>query len=137
MSKSALLNTIAGLNQNRIHPLWLIGGDFNMITRLEEKRGGRPKLETESSLFKNFIQNQQLIDLQFCNGLFTWSNRRTGRQNIASKLDRFLISDNAIHIGGDLSASIIPLPGSDHWQISLQWQRMVQTARRPFRFEAF
>ena len=137
MSKSALLNTIASLNQNRIHPLWLIGGDFNMITKLEDKRGGRHKLEIESSLFKDFIQNQQLIDMQFCNGSFTWSNRRTGRQHIASKLDRFLISDNAIHIGGDLSAAILPLQGSDHWPISLQWLRMGQTSRRPFRFEAF
>ena len=29
----------------RIQPLWIIGGDFYMITRLEEKRGGWVKLD--------------------------------------------------------------------------------------------
>jgi len=43
--KIALLNTIEALNNNRLHPLWIIGGDFNMITKLEEKLGGRNKLE--------------------------------------------------------------------------------------------
>ena len=36
-NKIALLNTIEVLNLHKVHPLWIIGGDFNMITRLEEK----------------------------------------------------------------------------------------------------
>ena len=56
-SKTTLLDTIAELNSKIIHPLWIMGGDFNMITRLEEKQGGRAKLENESGHFKDFIQN--------------------------------------------------------------------------------
>lgn len=44
-NKIALLDTIEVLNFNRVHPLWIIGGDFNIITKLEEKQGGRAKLE--------------------------------------------------------------------------------------------
>eukprot|EP00253_Pinus_taeda_P011111 PITA_11111 len=136
-NKITLLNTIEALNFNRIHPLWIIGGDFNMITKLEEKQGCRAKLEQENGHFKEFIQNNSLIDLQFCNGTHTWSNRRIGKHQIASKLDRFLISDNAVHLGGDIAAAVFPYSGSDHWPISLQWQRLGNATKRPFRFEDF
>ena len=60
-----------------------------------------------------------------------------GGRQIASKLDQFLLSDNAIHLGGDLSASILPLAGSDHWPISLQWQSIGTYLKILFKFEAF
>lgn len=69
--------------------------------------------------------------------MFTWNNRRVGNQQIASRLDQFLLSDNVIHIGGDFSSSILPLSGSDHWPISLQWSRPRNKIRGPFHFEAF
>ena len=136
-SKVALLNTLEHLNSNRTHPIWILGGDFNMITRLAEKSGGRARLDQDSAHFKDFISNKWLMDVPFCNGLFTWSNRRTGRQQIASKLDRFLLSDNAIHVGGDITGTILPIPGSDHWPIILQWQSIGFHLKKPFRFEAF
>lgn len=133
----ALLHMLEALNSNRRHPLWIFGGDFNMITKLEENIGGRNRLEQENAHFKNFIQKASLIDVQFFNGTFTWSNRRAGNHQIASKLDRFLISDNSVHLGGDFSAAILPHSGSDHWTVSLQWQRLGNNIRRPFRFEEF
>ena len=123
-SKIVLLNTLAHLNSNRSHPLWIVGGDFNMILRMDEKTGGRSRLELESNHFKNFINNNWLIDIPFSNGIFTWNNRRVGGQKISSKLHRFLISDNAIHMGGDITSSIFPFAGSNHWPILLQWQNI-------------
>jgi len=38
MQKNALLKSLETLNSTRTHPLWITGGDFNMITRLEEKK---------------------------------------------------------------------------------------------------
>lgn len=69
--KAGILNSLSELNQNRLHPLWIAGGDFNMITRLEEKRGGRCRGSQEGSILKDFIQNNWLIDLPFNNGVFT------------------------------------------------------------------
>jgi len=134
-NKIALLNIIEVLSLNRTHPLWIIGGDFNMITKLEEKQGGRIRMDQENVHFKDFIQNNSLIDLQFCNGTHTWSNRRAKKYKIASKLDRFLITDNSVHLGGDIVAAILPYSGSDHWPISLQWQRPDNTTKRPFCFK--
>eukprot|EP00253_Pinus_taeda_P002690 PITA_02690 len=75
--------------------------------------------------------------MPFNNGFFTWNNKRVGSHQIASRVDKFFLSDNAIHLGGDLSASMLPLTGSDHWPITLQWTRPGNTSRRPFHFEAF
>lgn len=136
-SKIALLDNIAALSNNRRHPLWIIAREFNMITKIEEKIGGRTRMEPEVAHFKDFIQNASLIDMPLCNGTFTWSNRRAGKHQIASKLDRFLISDNAVHLGGDISAAILAHTGSDHWPIALQWQRLGDLTKRPFRFEGF
>ena len=103
-----------------------------MITRLEEKRGGRIKLDCESMHFKNYIHNNMLIDMEFNDGIYTWNNKRADAHQISSRLERFLISDNAIHLGEDLLASIFPLSGLDHWPIRLHWQRLGENVRRLF-----
>ena len=108
-----------------------------MITELEEKLGGRRKLDKESNDFKAYIQHNSLMDLPFDNSIFTWNNKRAGTQQIASRLDKFLLSDNFVHLGGDISTSILPLAGSVHWPISLQWKNPRNSNRKPFKFEAF
>jgi len=55
--KLELLDTLTILNSNRQFPLWIGGGDFNIIMLLEEKNGGRSRLESDSSGFKEFIQS--------------------------------------------------------------------------------
>eukprot|EP00253_Pinus_taeda_P036183 PITA_36183 len=105
--KAAILENISQLNFDRKYPLWITGGDFNMIASTEEKQGGRSMINRDAPL------------------------------QIASRLDRFLISDNAIHIGGEFTAHIIPFSGSDHWPIKLHWNRPGNNIKRPFRFEAF
>jgi len=135
--KLDLLDTLTALNSNKTFPFWICGGDFNIITALGEKSRGRSTLEGDSIDFKDFIHRNQLMDLQTSNGVYTWTNKRRGPQHIASRLDRFLISDNFIHLGGDFHNSIMPQVGSDHWPIMLQWLRLGSKCNRPFRFESF
>ena len=108
-----------------------------MIATMEEKKGGRCRINRDGSILKDFIHNNWLIDLPSNNGLFTWNNKRAEPNQIASRLDRFLISDNATHLGGEFIASILPVSGCDHWPIALHWNRPNNSIRRPFRFEAF
>jgi hypothetical protein len=54
---------------------WILGGDFNMITGLEEKNGGNRSLGNHSILFNRTIGLVNLIDIETNNGSFTWSNR--------------------------------------------------------------
>ena len=81
--KIDLLQTMEVLNANRTFPLWIATGDFNMITRMDEKTGGRFRADPESAHFREFIANSWLMDIPFSNGTFTWSNKRTGNQHIS------------------------------------------------------
>jgi len=76
--KLYLLDTLTTLNSKRQFPLWIGGGDFNIITASEEKTGGRSKLDSDNSGFKDFIQRNQLMDMQTSNGIYTWTNKRRG-----------------------------------------------------------
>ena len=135
--KAQILNILSELNKDRPFPLWISRGDFNMTASTEEKQGGNSRANSDGNLLKDFINNNWLIDIPTSNGLFTWTNKREGLQQISSRLDIFLISDNATHVGGEFTASILPFSGSDHWPIELQWNRPGNHLKRPFRFEEF
>ena len=71
---------------------WVVGGDFNLITSLEEKKGGRPCLEEECDIFRETIEDLGLVDITPGEGWFTWNKKRLGDCHIASRLNRFLVS---------------------------------------------
>eukprot|EP00253_Pinus_taeda_P021268 PITA_21268 len=66
--KLDLLDALTALNPDKNFPLWICGGDFNIITALKENIGGRSRLEGDSISFKDFIHRNQLMDLQTSNG---------------------------------------------------------------------
>jgi hypothetical protein len=119
------------------HQYWILGRDFNLITTLKEKKGGRRNLMPKDTLFKEFIDDNNLLDLETPNGIFTWNNKRGGSNQITSWLDRFIVYDNIETSIGDFMATILPSSGSDHWPISLLWQSTRGPTYRPFRFEKF
>jgi hypothetical protein len=47
---------------------WIIGGDFNIIISLDEKRGGVRILDKDSENFQNLIEDLHLIDIEAQNG---------------------------------------------------------------------
>jgi exonuclease III len=113
---------------------WILGGDFNMILMLEEKIGGTKKLEQDSGKFKTLIDQLKLVDIESSNDTFTWSNRRSGAQHIACRLDCFLISEELMDSGSQLESLIIPRAGSDHWSLILNVNIHDTTKFKPFRF---
>ena len=62
---------------------WIVVGDFNSITNLEEKRGGIPQLGPSSSMLRVNIGSLNLIDVKPGSGIFTWNNRRSGIEAIS------------------------------------------------------
>lgn len=97
------------------HPhLWIRGGDYNLITSLEEKKWDLRRLDQEHSTFKEFIQDQQLIDFETYNGIYTSNNCCGGSQQVACKRDRFLISKSLMILGMHMEATILPTTGLDH-----------------------
>jgi hypothetical protein len=56
----------------------IMGGYFNMITTLEEKRGGICHLDVDKFALKDFILASCLIDIDTLNGIHTWNNKQGG-----------------------------------------------------------
>jgi len=77
----------------------------------------------------------RLVDTEKMNGTFTWNNKRGGASQVASKLDRFIISKDLLLTGLDLTASILPFGGADHWPIQLEASFIGTPRNKPFRFE--
>lgn len=115
IEKENFLKSIKTLNQMHDEKLWLIVGDFNLITLLEEKKGGNRREESEMEQFRYIQEELNLVDIPTINGRYTWNNKRGGNRRIASHLDRFLETENLISKEVYYEASILPCLGSDHW----------------------
>ena len=70
---------------------WIVGGYFNLITALREKKWGRRVLDKYPDEFRKILAQISLVDLEIEDGWFTWNNRRGGDHLVASSLDRFLV----------------------------------------------
>lgn len=116
---------------------WILGGDYNMITNLAEKKGGLRRLDKDSEAFNTFIAASKLIDIPTDNGLHTWNIKQGGNRQIASRLDRFLMSESILWQNIDVEAKILPIGGSDHWPVQIHFTNLDKAQNRPFRFEAF
>lgn len=85
-----------------------------MIRSLTEKKDSTRKLGRDYITFQNFMNNMELVDNETLNGTFTWNNKRGGASQVTYKLDRFIISENILLTGLDVSNLILPFGGSDH-----------------------
>lgn len=83
-----------------------------MIRYLTEKKGGISHPWRDTIAFQNFIMNMGLVDTETRNGTFTWNNKRGGASQLASKLYRFIISEDLFLLGPSMSTSILPFGGS-------------------------
>ena len=79
--------------------------------------------------------NMGLVDTETINGTFTWNNKREVASQVASKLDRFIISEDLLLTGPAIIASILPFGGSDHWPVQLEATFMGTPRNIPFMFE--
>ena len=77
----------------------------------------------------------KLVDIATSNGIFTWNNKRGGKSQVASKLDRFMISEDLMLNNNEISTRNLPFGGSNHWLIHLEVQSIGTPRNRPFRFE--
>ena len=80
---------------------------------MEKKRGTRI-LGRDSISFHNFITNMKLVDMETSNGIFTWNKKRGGSTQVASKLDRFMVLEELLLRGSNITALILPFGGLDH-----------------------
>eukprot|EP00253_Pinus_taeda_P011292 PITA_11292 len=135
--KESFMQNMKVIRRIYLEPAWVIGGDFNLIRSLEEKKGGIRKADQYMEMFNDMIDELRLVDIQTINGICTWNNRRGGKNQIALRLDRFLVSEPVMNKDVFVEAKIMPCLGSDHWPIRLEVDIKRNCGRRPFRFEIF
>ena len=113
---------------------WILVGDFNSVTRLDEKRGGVARLDPCTNIFRAMIDSLNLIDVKPTNGVFTWNNRRCGAKAISERLDRFLVSCYWMNNRLITNLEILDWRGSDHWPIKLSITAFGFTKNSSFKF---
>ena len=113
---------------------WVVGGDFNLIASLEEKKGGQCRMEEECETFWDTIKELGLVDIIPGEGWFTCSKNRTGETHIASRLDRFLVFEYIVDIGSEIHSATILGAGSNHWPIELMWSGLGSQFKKTFEF---
>ncbi|WMV11477.1 hypothetical protein MTR67_004862 [Solanum verrucosum] len=110
---------------------WVVAGDFNVVRYPSEKKNCK-RLNKAMEDFSDFIEDMELQDLPLEGGSFTW--RKGDRQDIAARLDRFLISEEWEVSFRKINQSILPRVTSDHNPLLLEcgnWEK--QTSY--FKFE--
>ncbi|KAE8698885.1 Phospholipid-transporting ATPase 3 [Hibiscus syriacus] len=110
--------------------LLCIGGDFNTYLDPAEKMG-RSQNWHSVDIFRNFLQQTNLIDLLLVGGTFTWCNNR--EESTWVRLDRFLISGNFLTCFPNVVQRLLPRSISDHNPVSLE-DSYVDWGPKPFRF---
>ena len=111
---------------------WFLGGDFNLVRNLDEKKGGIQKFNHANEYLNEVIENLELVDVRMTNGTYTWNNKKPGDRGISCRLDLLLVSESIIMKGGEMKAPVLPSAGSDHWPISLKWKNVGVNPCRPF-----
>lgn len=111
----------------------VVGGDFNTILNDGERRGAGENMRGDDS-FKLFVNDNYLIDLPQQNGDYTWGS--TQNSGLWSRLDRWLINEDAL-LGFDGVSQVAKDWGvSDHRAICLNWGTK-DFGPKPFTFYNF
>ena len=106
-------NKLRGLN-NRPSIPWLCAGDFNEISRQDEKLKGAMRSHNQMQQFRDVIDKCGFIDLGFKGSKFTWSKHFTDGHSVWERLDRGLgNSEFLIRFPGS-KVSYLKCMSSDH-----------------------
>lgn len=83
---------------------WVIGGDFNMILRIEERLGeGNYSGEVEE--FREVVDRLNLVNIPLLEGKWTWSNSR--ETPTCLRIDWFLLSNDLFRQLPGLSQKVL------------------------------
>ena len=74
----------------------IIGEDLNFTIATHEIWGTNARVDPLAAFFQNLLQSLNLVDLDPQNPKQSWTNRRTGKDQIAKRLYRFLVGESLL-----------------------------------------
>jgi exonuclease III len=101
-----------------------------LLATLKKRR--EKTLGTRQHKILGVIEQLNLVDIENGNGTYTWTNRRSRHQQIAWRVDRFLISKALMLEGPMVESNILLKAGTNHWPI-LFWIDIVAALYTPGR----
>lgn len=93
---------------------WLIGGDFNIYTNLEDTLGSGQHNIGAITEFSNFFHNMNLIDPGYISSRYTWYNGQEGQDATWERIDKILINTKLLQKGKRITITHFPIHLSDH-----------------------
>ncbi|WMV30092.1 hypothetical protein MTR67_023477, partial [Solanum verrucosum] len=93
---------------------WCTMCDFNVITSIDEKKGGIPYNMNKSFEFISVIEASGLIDLGYSGSQFTWCNNRAEEARVWKRFDRAMVNDIWLEKMSQTVITRLPSVGSDH-----------------------
>lgn len=114
---------------------WLCAGDFNEFIWPHEKEGGKPWNPGKKRFLREFMDANDLIDIQFKGQNFTWCNNWPGGGLIKIRLDRGVVNTNWLERWPETSVFHSPRVGSDHCPIIINSDPPISRGPRQFKFE--
>jgi hypothetical protein len=120
---------------------WICCGDFNEALSQEEHLGVRDRSDAQIALFRECLDDCQLVDLGFKGPMFTWNNRQSDDDHVKVRLDRAVANGEFSARFDDCSVEHLITTTSDHLAILITLSKMVDDQNKTpiqsgFRFEA-
>ncbi|XP_071924702.1 uncharacterized protein [Coffea arabica] len=114
---------------------WIVAGDFNDIVSNEEKWGERRREEWTFRDFKQFIADNELIDIGFDGNPWTWCNNWENEGEIKQRLDRMLCTHTWFQIFDKTRCKHVDNYSSDHSMIMVDTEPKQAKRRKKFIFD--
>ncbi|XP_074289440.1 uncharacterized protein LOC141614592 [Silene latifolia] len=123
--------------KNNNYP-WMLAGDFNETRSLAERHGGDHNMARRCNLFNNWIENCELIELEFSGSLHTWARGNSCDTRQSARLDRALCNSDWGTRFENATVKHFPAYQSDHCPLFISPNGFVplQSVQKPFRFQA-
>ncbi|KAF7839244.1 reverse transcriptase [Senna tora] len=115
---------------------WLLAGDFNQVTSMNEKLSHCLIIPGSEALSET-INNLGLIDIPTSGNWFTWTNGRHGDDLVWERLDKCIVNTNWLNHFPDSWVEALPVVTSDHSPLIIHSHKSIHTPfKNPFHFEA-
>ncbi|XP_074298927.1 uncharacterized protein LOC141629907 [Silene latifolia] len=93
---------------------WLLCGDFNSITGVNDRVGGAEVSWAEMAPMRKMIVDCQLQDMKSSGSYYTWNNKHEATTKVYSRIDRVLINEQWFQIFPEAVANYLPEGLYDH-----------------------
>ncbi|XP_028091363.1 uncharacterized protein LOC114291701 [Camellia sinensis] len=135
--RKEFFESMVNISQAQSNIPLVILGDFNAIRFPYEKSGGSTGWSKDKEEFNSCILQAELVDLSYGGCQFTWANKRTSGDYIASKIDRVLVNEAWLDAFPASFATFLPSGISDHSPAVVHISDKVTSFKKPFKYFDF